>query len=82
MEENLLSIATDWKLQVDLEYRLIFPQEISTTNLRPDMVLWSTEKRVVYIIELTVPWETAVDEAFERKRNKYSQLSDEANSRG
>ena len=50
-------------MQVDLDQRLIFPSEIITTNLRPDLVLWSTSQKLLFIVELTVPWEAAVGEA-------------------
>lgn len=62
--------------------RLYFPSEIATTNLRPDLVLWSPSLHIVYIIELTVPWEDAVEEAFERKRLKYTELAADAEQRG
>jgi len=44
---------------------LIFPPEIATTNLRPDIVLWSGSACIVQLIELTVQWDDAVDEAYE-----------------
>ncbi|KAL7834872.1 hypothetical protein SRHO_G00291190 [Serrasalmus rhombeus] len=50
--------------------------------LRPDLVLWSNSCRRVYIIELTVPWEEAIDEAYERKRLRYSNLAAQAEERG
>ncbi|MGH0118021.1 UNVERIFIED_CONTAM: hypothetical protein FKN15_047026 [Acipenser sinensis] len=53
---------------VDVGQQLIFPPEIATTNLRPDIVLWSGSARLVHLVELTVPWEDAVDEAYERKK--------------
>jgi len=62
----------------DLEQRLIFPPEIATTNLRPDIVLWSESACIVQLIELTVPWEDAVDEACERKKLRYAHLASEA----
>ena len=37
-------------------------------NLRPDIVLWSRSRMRVYFIELTVPWEDLVVEAYERKK--------------
>jgi len=52
----------------DLDQCFIFPPEIATTNLRPDIVLWSGSALIVQLIELTVPWEDAVDEAYERKK--------------
>ncbi len=33
-------------------------------------------------MELTVPWEEAIDEAFERKRLRYADLAAEAEDRG
>ena len=43
-------------MRVNLGQRLTFPSEIAMTDLQPDLVLWR-----VFIIELTVPWEDAVD---------------------
>ncbi|KAK7886737.1 hypothetical protein WMY93_026358 [Mugilogobius chulae] len=79
---GLLSEARDWNMIVDLNQRLIFPAEIVSTNLRPDLVLWSPSLRKVLIVELTVPWEDSVDEAYERKSLKYSDLAAEAEQRG
>ena len=69
-------------MQVDLDQKLIFPPEIITTSLRPDLVLWSTSQKAVFIVELTVPWEAAVGEAYERKRLKYADIAAEAEQRG
>ncbi|KAK0140713.1 hypothetical protein N1851_022295 [Merluccius polli] len=59
--------ARDWKLLADLGQKLCFPAEIVSTNLRPDLAMWSASSQLVYIIELTVPWESSVEEAYERK---------------
>ena len=77
-----LNAARDWQMQVDLDRRLVFPPEIAMTTLRPDLVLWSNTCKLVYIIELTVPWEDAVEEAYERKKLRYSNLAAEAEDRG
>ena len=37
-----LGWARDWKLLVDLNQQQCFPAEITTTNLRPDLMLWSS----------------------------------------
>ena len=50
-----LGRARDWKLLADLDKKLCFPPEIASTNLRPDLVLWSPSLKIVHIIELTVP---------------------------
>ena len=82
VEATLLDLARDWRMQVDLDQKLIFPPEIITTSLRPDLVLWSTSQKAVFIVELTVPWEAAVGEAYERKRLKYADIAAEAEQRG
>ena len=81
-EAGHLGSARDWRLLVDLEQRLCFPAEIAITNLRPDLVLWSPSLRSVYIIELTVPWEDNVGEAYERKKLRYAELAADAEQRG
>ncbi|KAK0136753.1 Retrovirus-related Pol polyprotein from type-2 retrotransposable element R2DM [Merluccius polli] len=81
-ETGHLGAARDWRLLVDLEQRLCFPAEIAPTNLRPDLVLWSPSIRSVYIIELTVPWEDNVGEAYERKKLRYAELAADAEQRG
>lgn len=81
-ESGRLRGANDWEMRVDLGGKLVVPQEIVSTNLRPDLVLWSTSQQRVYFIELTVPWEDSVEEAYERKKLKYADLAAEAEQRG
>lgn len=68
----------DWKLLVDIAQQFVFPPEIGTPTLRPDLVLWSPSLKKVYIIELTGHWEDSVDEACKRKHLRYSELAAEA----
>lgn len=77
-----LEAARDWELRVDIGHQLTVPAHIAMSTLRPDMVLWANSLRVVYFIELTVPWEDNTEEAFERKRLRYSDLKAEAEGRG
>ena len=51
-----------------------FPHHIVPTNLRPDIVWWSDEKRELSLLELTVSYETKVDDARSRKKAKYHDL--------
>lgn len=67
---------------VDIGQQLIFPPEIAATTLRPDLVLWSPSLKAVNIIELTVPWEGATEEAYERKKLRYTELAADAQHRG
>ena len=69
-----MSLANDWILQVDLRNRLEFPVEITATRLRPDIILYSQSKKLIIILELTVPWEDRMEEARERKKSKYEEL--------
>ncbi|XP_063420791.1 uncharacterized protein LOC134706007 [Mytilus trossulus] len=78
---GMLHQAKDWQLEVDLGKKLQFP-DIVPTNLRPDMVLWSSGSKKVMIIELTVPWEERCGEANERKRAKYDELLAECRDKG
>ena len=42
---------------VDLGKKLKFPQEVTHTMLRPDIVMWSKSPKLVILVKLTVPWE-------------------------
>lgn len=77
-ERSQLCLARDWKMLADIGKQLVFPSEIATTSLRPDLVLWSPSIKKVYIIELTVPWEDSMEEAYERKHLRYADLAAEA----
>ena len=71
---GLLATASDWEMIVDLKKQLKFPEEILTTRLRPDIVLWSRSTKQVALIELTVPWEARMEDAHQRKLAKYEDL--------
>jgi len=77
-DHGLLNEAKDWTVQDDLDRRLVFPQEICSTNLRPDILVTSQEGKVIILIELTVPWEDRIEEAHELKMSKYEPIVSEA----
>ena len=52
------------------------------TTLRPDIVLWSKTGKKLIVIELTVPSETRCEEAYERKKAKYTELLDLCKQQG
>lgn len=58
----------------DVGQQLVFPPEIVTTTLRPDLVFWSPSLRRIFIVELTVPWDDSVDEAYERKNLRKAEV--------
>ena len=59
-----------------------FPSDILLTRLRPDLVLVSRSTKVGILGELTVPWEDNVEEAYERKYEKYEELILQCEERG
>ena len=67
---------------VDVVQRLTVQSQTVTTTLRPSRILWFNTLRVVYFVELTVPWEGAVDEVNERKRLWYTDMAFEAEQCG
>ncbi|KAJ8014448.1 hypothetical protein DPEC_G00040330 [Dallia pectoralis] len=81
-ETGQLATARDWKMLADLGQQLNFPPEIAVTTLRPDLVLWSPSLKSVYIIELTVPWESSTEEAYEHNKLRYTDLAADAQQRG
>ena len=58
---------------VDLRRKQVFP-DVLHPNLRPDIGIWSTHSRNVILIELTVPWKEACEEAYGRKSVMYTEL--------
>ena len=79
---GVLAMANDWCMAADVGSRALFPVHVPVTSLRPDIVLWSNAARVIILIELTVPWESHVAEARERKLTKYSELVEECSTNG
>ena len=60
----------------------VYPEVITKTNLRPDAVLISEASRTVVLVELTVPYETNMNESHEYKAAKYEGLVQEIRQAG
>jgi len=71
----------EWQLASDLEQQLFFPAEIVATTLRPNIVIWSLQLKSV-LIEFTVPLETNMDVAHDRKLRRYEDLVAQCRVRG
>ena len=56
-------------MKVDLKKQLHFPEEVARTTLRPDDVtcIWSRSFKKVILVELRVPWEERIEEAYSTK---------------
>ncbi|XP_076075792.1 uncharacterized protein LOC143046522 [Mytilus galloprovincialis] len=79
---GILGTASDWQMTANIHQRMSFPAEIAATSLRPDIVIWSQGTRQAVLLELTVPWEDRIEEAYERKMAKYQQLVEDCKQRG
>ncbi|KAK0145090.1 hypothetical protein N1851_016010 [Merluccius polli] len=79
---GILMSARDWQVLVDLEHQLKFPSHIVVTTLQPDIVLVSESTKQAVLLELTVPWEDRLEEAFERKLSKYARLVSDCHQAG
>ena len=69
-------------MQVDLKRKLVFPEEVAVTSLRPDMILLSRSTKTILVVELTVPWEDRLAISHQLKKAKYQDLIDEALLKG
>lgn len=79
---GLLGTARDWQMRAVMKTRMQFSTEEASTNKRLDVVIWSPSSRQVIIVELTVPWEERMEDAYERKMGKYQELVADCQERG
>ena len=76
VNQNILLQASDWDFRFDLGSEpLQFPTEVAATTLRPDVVIYSRTKKIVIMLELTVPLEDRSHLAHDRKTSKYAPLA-------
>ena len=80
--ENVLGSATDWEIAADLPDWRNYPHTVKETGRRPDIVLWSESSAKMFLIELTVPYESRVEVQHQFKLAKYEDLAKELQSEG
>ncbi len=56
------------------------PTDIVITNQRPDIVIVNRDSNDITLIELTIPFYTNIENAHERKKDRYDQLVSEINN--
>ena len=54
-----------------------FPHHIIPTSLRPDIVWWSEEEKILQMLELTISHKSVMEQARQVKQAKYQDLIDE-----
>ena len=85
-KEEVLSGASDWKVQFDIDVTdgaslgygtsLPFPPEIAVVSgngSRPDGVIWSLSSKTLIWIELTSPWEDNMSKRYYDKKEQTQQ---------
>ena len=80
--DSYFDSAKDWTLSVDLERQLKIPIEVTITNLRPDIIVFSKKTKQLGVVELTVPSEDRIEISGELKRAKYERLVHEGHQKG
>jgi hypothetical protein len=79
-------LPKDWDLLVDLEddpnFYVTLPNELTSKNLRPDIVVLYKRKKCVYMLELTVPDDENIEEAHKKKNKKYDVLLQDMTANG
>ena len=81
--KNLLGPAKDWIVAADLpDWRGSYPDIVKETGQRPDIVVWSESDPRIILIELTVPYESRMNEQHQYKLRKYEDLAKELSQKG
>ena len=72
---GLLNSAPDWTLLSDLNSKLIVPPFLAITQLRPDILMYSSSTKKCIILELTCCCEENMEQWHSKKFLKYDALS-------
>ena len=76
----------DLEIYADLENLSIngstIPQDVLPTQQRPDLVILNRKEMTIYLIELTVSFETNFESAHLRKTQRYSQMKSDLEEKG
>ncbi|GFN88999.1 polyprotein [Plakobranchus ocellatus] len=75
--KGLLDGCDDWVVSADLLEWERHPGVIRKTALRPDIVIHSASTQQIIMVELTVPYESRMEEARAFKEGKYLDLTKE-----
>ena len=73
--QNLLESSGDWELSTDLSgWHNDYPKTISSKGLRPDIVLLSRVNLKIIVVELSIPYESWMDQSHVYETSKYEDL--------
>lgn len=68
------SLPKGTKSMADLETEYTFPPHLAATDQRPDIVWWNDATKRATLLELTIPFDTLLEDAARRKQAKYQDL--------
>ncbi|GFO09140.1 polyprotein [Plakobranchus ocellatus] len=80
--KGLLDGCDDWVVSADLPEWERHPDVIRKIALRPDIVIHSASTQQIIMVELTVPYESRMEEAHAFKEGKYLDLTKELKKDG
>ncbi|GFN91316.1 reverse transcriptase [Plakobranchus ocellatus] len=80
--KGLLGGCDDWMVSADLPEWERHPDVIRKTALRPDIVIHSASTQQIIMVELTVPYESRMEEAHAFEEGKYLDLTKELKKDG
>ena len=81
--QNLLGPDDNWEISADLPgWRINYPRIISSKGFRPDIVLLSKATNKIIVVELTIPYESKMEESHTYKTSKYEDLKAELEKEG
>ncbi|GFO14204.1 polyprotein [Plakobranchus ocellatus] len=80
--KGLLDGCDDWVVSADLPEWERHPDVIRKTALRPDIVIHSASTQQIIMVELSVPYESRMEEAHAFKEGKYLDLTKELKKDG
>ncbi|GFO40547.1 reverse transcriptase [Plakobranchus ocellatus] len=80
--KGLLDSCGDWVVSADHPKWETQPDVIRKTALRPDIVIYTASTQQIIIVELTVPYESRMEEVHTFKEGKYLDLTKELKKHG
>ncbi|GFR74377.1 reverse transcriptase [Elysia marginata] len=80
--KGLLDGCDDWEVSADLSEWDKHPDVIRRTTLGPDIVIHSPSSQQFIMVELTVPYESRMEQAHTYKKEKYLDLTKELEESG
>ena len=81
--QNLLGLDDNWKVSADLPgWCNNYSKIISNKGLRPDILQFSKENSKVILVELTIPFESWLEQSHDFKTSKYGNLKKELEKEG